>query len=149
MVIFGAGVITGGLVVHRSMQTQQRPFPRVQNLPRPVAPAVSAGVMRSEFLRRIQREIDLTSEQGDRIDRILKDSQERSRKLMEPIAPQLREELERTRDEFRSVLNPVQQQRFDQLLKQQQRARDPRPLRDRLPDGAPRPGAGERRPPAE
>ena len=125
MVIFGAGVVTGALV-----------FQFVPGLvgPRHQRPAWvsrsaefwSPGGMRLEFLRRIQRELDLTAEQRERIDKLLKQSQERTRKIMEPIGPQLHGEIQRAKSEFREALTPEQQTRFDQLLKQQQHFREHR-----------------------
>jgi len=79
--------------------------------------------MRFEFLRRAQRELDLTPEQREQIDKLLKDSQERTRKIMEPIAPEFHAELQRAKEEFRAVLTPDQQKRFDDLVKSQHRPR--------------------------
>jgi hypothetical protein len=80
--------------------------------------------MRLEFLRRMQRELELTAGQREQMDRILKQSQERTRKLMEPVAPQLHQELQRAKAEFREALTSAQQARFDELVKQQQRFND-------------------------
>ena len=135
IVIFGAGVVTGGTLLWRlhsnSLATS-----------RPTAESASSGQfsspggMRWEFLRRVQRELDLTPEQRERIDKILKESQERTRKLMEPIAPEFHAESKRTKEEFRAVLTPEQQVRFDELLKLQHRPREERhqsSLRDHAP----------------
>ncbi len=138
MVIFGAGVVTGGLLVRR---TDAILTPRVQPGPgwsRTNQPLLTAGGVRLDFLRRAQRELDLTPEQRERIDLILKESQERTRKIMEPVSPQIRDELQRVRAEFRAVLTPEQQVRFDELARQQQRPREPR-----------RPGVPEPRLPEE
>ena len=50
----------------------------------------------------------------------MKESQERTRNIMEPVAPDLRAELERTKDEFQQVLTPEQRRRFEELVKKQQ-----------------------------
>ncbi len=122
MLIFGTGVVTGGLLVHHS--ERMRPV-HPQHAQAPKAPAQSfAGGLRLDFLRRAERELDLTTGQRERIDLILKESQERTRLLMEPIAPRIREELQRTKDEFRAALLPEQQAKFDELLKRQPRPRD-------------------------
>jgi Spy/CpxP family protein refolding chaperone len=132
MVIFGTGVVTGGLLVRHAERGGNRHSLRVGGVVRPAEP--SPGVLRIEFLRRMERELDLTAEQRDPIDRILKDGQERMKKLMETVEPRRREEFKKTVEEFRAVLTPEQRQRFDALLKQQQqRAREQRkaaPLRD-------------------
>jgi Spy/CpxP family protein refolding chaperone len=83
--------------------------------------------MRIEFLRRMERELDLTPEQREPIDKVLKEGQERTKKLMETVEPRRREEFKRTIEEFRAVLTPEQRKRLDELVKQQQqRAREQR-----------------------
>lgn len=106
-VIFAAGAVTGALLARHSVR------------PRP-----GPGGMRLEFLRRMERDLDLTPEQQERIDKILKESQEHARKIMEPVTPALHAELQRTKEAFRLALTPEQQTRFDQLLKRPQRARE-------------------------
>jgi hypothetical protein len=124
MVIFGTGVVTGGLLVRHSEHIRPaRNLPHPTNAARPQVP-VTPGVMRVELLKRISRELDMSPDQHERIERILKDSQERTRRLMEPLAPDLRAEINRTREEFRAALTPPQQARFDELLRQQQRPKD-------------------------
>jgi Spy/CpxP family protein refolding chaperone len=141
MVIFGTGVVTGGLLVHYSEGVQAPRPPRVPGMKGP-GQLPNAGLVRLDFLRRAGRDLQLTPEQRERLDKIIKESQERTRKVMSPY---LREELQRTRAEFREVLTPEQRPKFDELLKhqqqqQQQRARDqrhPPPPGQHLPEGAP------------
>lgn len=125
MVIFGTGVLTGALVVHYIPDASNLPAQRAGFAGRSFEPG-SPGGMRLEFLRRMQRDLDLTPEQREQIDKVLKQSQERTRKVMEPVVPQLHQELQRAKAEFRAVLNPAQQERFDQLLKLQQRFKERR-----------------------
>lgn len=125
MVIFGTGVVTGGLLVQHTRIVKP---PRAVHTPptqRPTALGTPSG-MRLELLRRMQRELDLTAEQRERIDRILKESQDQIRKITAPVAPEIRQELQRTLESFRGVLTPEQRQRFEELIKQQQRPREPR-----------------------
>ena len=90
---------------------------------------------RIEFLRRMERELELTPAQREPVDLILKNGQERMKKLMDTVEPRRREEFKKTVEEFRAVLTPEQRQRFDALVKQQQqRVREQRkatPLWDR------------------
>ena len=150
MVIFGTGVVTGGLLVRHPEGMRLPRSARNPIVGRP-APPVSAGGVRLDFLRRAGRELELTPEQHERVDKILKESQERTRKVM---APYVREELQRAKDEFREALRPEQRPRFDQLLKQQQqqhqqqqqqqRAREqrrPQTPGERPAEGPPPPGA--------
>ena len=139
MVIFGTGVVTGGLLVHYSEGMQAR---RPGHVSTSVGAArlPNAGVLRFEFLRRAGRELELTPDQRERLDKIIKESQERARRL---TAPFLREEVQRTKAQFRELLTPEQRTKFDDLLKQQQqqqRAREQRrPLApgERPPDAQP------------
>jgi len=135
MLIFGTGVVTGGLLVrHAGPARDRRPPPRVGGVMHAGQPS-PAGAMRIEFLRRMERDLALAPEQREPIDKILKEGQERMKKLMDTVEPRRREEFKKTVDEFRSALRPEQQKRFDELLKhQQQRTRDQRkapPSRER------------------
>ncbi len=140
MLIFGTGVVTGGLLVRQTHRMRMQAPPGGTAGWTRSGQANSAGGMRVEFLRRLERDLDLTADQQERIDRILKDSQERTRKLMEPVSPRLREELKQAQEDFREVLNPRQKKRFDELLRQQQErpreSRNPPLQRDRPPEGS-------------
>ena len=127
MVIFITGAVTGSLLVRNFGLAPAAQPPVVQQQPHPAVPA-TAGLVRVDFLRRAERELNLTSDQRDQVDRIIRDSQERTKKLMEPIQPQIRDEMQQTRDQFMAVLTAEQKARFEELLKQQrqqfQKARD-------------------------
>jgi len=124
MVIFGTGVVTGGLLVRHVERGRQRHPVRMADGVRPAQPTL-AGVMRIEFLRRVQQELDLTPAQRESIDKILKEGQDRMKKLMETVEPRRREEFKKTMQEFQAVLTPEQRRRLDDLVKQQQqRARE-------------------------
>jgi Spy/CpxP family protein refolding chaperone len=124
MLIFGTGVVTGALVVRHSERAQGPLRPHNISQARPVG-TFSPGGLRLELLRRAQRDLDLNPEQRERIDKLLKESQERTRKIMEPVAPDLRAELQRTKEEFQQVLTPEQRTRFEELMKKQQRPHEP------------------------
>lgn len=140
MVIFGTGVVTGGLLVRHPGPGRDRRPQRATGTIR-ATQASPAGAMRIEFLRRMERELALTPEQREPVDKILKEGQERMKKLMETVEPRRKEEHKKTIEEFRAVLRPEQQKRFDELLKhQQQRTRDQRkaaPSRERPPQSPP------------
>jgi len=126
MVIFGTGVVTGGLLVQHARLGGVRHPQRASGAVHATQPS-PAGVMRIEFLRRMERELDLAPAQREPIDKILKDGQERTKKLMDTVEPRRREEFKRTIEEFRAVLTPEQRSRFDGVVKQQQqRAREQR-----------------------
>ena len=139
MVIFGTGVVTGGLLVRNADHGRDRRPQRTGGAAR-AAQASPAGAMRIELLRQLERELALSPEQHEPIDKVLKEGQERMKKLMDTVEPRRREEFKRTVEEFRAVLKPEQKTRFDELLKQQQRAREQRkttPSRERSPQNQP------------
>lgn len=138
MVIFGTGVVTGGLLVRfTGLPLPQAPSSGQQKPP----PAPSVGGMRIEFLRRAGRELNLTDDQNKLINKIFRDSQERTKRIMEPIAPQIREEIKRTRAEFVDVLTPEQREHFAQLAKQQQQQQQQRAREARSPQTSSPPAA--------
>ncbi len=128
VVIFGAGVGTGGLLVHHVDQARHVRPQHGGFAPRAGQPPFSPGGLRLELLRRMQRELNLTPQQNERIDAILRQAQERTRKIMEPVRPQLQDEVKKVQQAFRDVLTPEQQARFQEALQkqQQQRGREPR-----------------------
>ena len=135
MLIFGAGVVTGGLLVRNSERMHShQPKNATVSHPPPLVPSISANGVRIEFLRRMEKDLNLSAEQRERIDGILRESQERTRKIMEPVSPEVRDELQKAKESFRAVLNPSQQERFDTMLKQQQRPREQRHPGGRLPE---------------
>jgi Spy/CpxP family protein refolding chaperone len=126
MVIFGTGVVTGGLLV-RVAERGREHRPQRAGISLRTGQLPTPGLLRIELLRRLERELELTPEQREPIDRILRGGQERMKKLMETVEPRRREEYRKTVEEFRAVLTPEQRKRLDVLLKQQQqRAREQR-----------------------
>ena len=121
MVIFGCGVVTGGLL----MKTELPPAVVAEVVPHPPNSTNQAPPLgqfqRPEFLRRMQKQLDLTASQSDEIVKAMKASQERTRPLWDQIAPQLRQEMKRLREEIRQILTPDQQKKYDELLKSRPR----------------------------
>ncbi len=132
LVIFGAGVITGGLLVNytshdvphqRDSDRREIPFRggdfpggvRDLRLPNPNSP--QAQVLQREFLQRLDHELRLTPEQRERIGRIIAEGQERNRQLWDGLAPQLRREMQETKEQIRAQLTPEQKVRYEELMK--------------------------------
>lgn len=133
MVIFGAGVLTGGLLVHQTGGGRKpRPARPAHGGTNAVAPKVTpAQMQRMDFIIRAGRELELTAEQRERIERIIREGQDRSRQIWETVAPEMRKELQLVRERIKAELTPEQRRRFEELMK-----RPGRPVR---PDGAPAP----------
>lgn len=146
LVIFGAGVITGGLLVTYSdnVQRHQRRqmFAEVQRMAqKPATNNAARGIrvplpanilLRKDFLERLDKELKLTAEQRERIEKIIGEGQERIKGITQKYEPQVTDELAETRGKIRAELKPGQQDLFNELLK-----RRPVPPRDRAPTNAP------------
>jgi Spy/CpxP family protein refolding chaperone len=110
VVIFFAGAATGGLVA-RLRQDRSHLHP-------PVAVTIAGPVMRMEFLKRIEKQLNLTPTQREHIEGLLRDSQERMKTLWEPIAPKARAEFDQVRERILAELTPAQQSKFEELSRQ-------------------------------
>jgi Spy/CpxP family protein refolding chaperone len=128
MIIFGCGVVTGGLVVKvrtahpRTARTDGSHTSSVRNATTaPGAPPWQ--LQRKDFLDKMDRQLDLSSDQRQRIDRVMHESLERTRPLWQQIAPQMRDEMRRVREEIRKELTPEQQKKFNDLIKPHPKAK--------------------------
>lgn len=141
MVIFGAGVITGGLLVKNTTGSQVvEPRKVVVRTNLPPVNVTPPQMMRMEFLLRARKELGLSSEQHERIEKIIREGQERSRKLWEGVAPEMRKELQSVNERIRAELSPEQRRLFEQLLKSAPRAKGAEnnlQPRERLRQGGP------------
>jgi Spy/CpxP family protein refolding chaperone len=106
LVIFSTGLITGVVL----MKQMPKATPVAVN---PPAVPQGPGNMQ-QFLHRAEGELDLTPEQHQRIETVLRESQDRTRGLA-------RVEFGKLRDQIRSELLPPQREKFERLLKERQR----------------------------
>jgi len=125
LVIFGAGVITGALVVNLGRKVEARALPAAPRANPAVPPLAFANIQKSEYLRRLDKQLGLTQEQYETLEEILIESNERTKKLWQPIAPQMIEEIKHVREKIRAELSPDQQKKFDQPPPKARPARKP------------------------
>ena len=143
LVIFVAGIVTGATLVRFAQGPRQwraqRPFtdnrqpptmahpnnanplndPRPQNTVNP-----AGGLLSREFIQVLERQLRLTPDQRERVDKIMVAGQERVRELRSRIDPELRKELQQTREQIRAVLTPEQREQFEQMMKRAPRRPD-------------------------
>ena len=119
VVIFGAGVITGGLLVNYVLNSRpkaaHRPLAEMHvsatnQMVRPLdAPKLRAPeILSKQLLQKLQDELQLAPEQNAAIQKIISEGQNQIRKVIQD-----------SRLEIRAVLTPDQQQQFDDLMKRQ------------------------------
>lgn len=110
VLIYGTGVVTGALVttlVDRPPKAAVRPSP----LP------TYNQIQRAEFLNRLQKQLNLTTEQHDRIGQILRDSNQRTKPYWDPVAAKMKEEVRVVTEKIRAELTPEQSVKFDTEIK--------------------------------
>ncbi|HEV2434512.1 MAG TPA: hypothetical protein VG077_00800 [Verrucomicrobiae bacterium] len=100
VVIFGAGVLTGGLLVNHVVH-EHRPLPG----PR------SPETWRKDFVGHLDKALKLTPEQHAAISKIVAEGQERNREIWH-------QEMERVHQRIRAELTPEQRKKFDAMIKQ-------------------------------
>ena len=137
IVIFAAGAITGGLLVNHTRGGRNPRAERVQTQ-RAANWQPGSGEMlqrgtneirplleqsRMDFVLRVQRELRLDPQQHERIERIVREGQERTKEFWEKNQPDLRRMVQETREKSRAELTPEQRTRFEELSKQQRSLR--------------------------
>ncbi|MEO6036237.1 MAG: hypothetical protein ABIQ35_13355 [Verrucomicrobiota bacterium] len=115
LVIFCSGLVVGNLVAKKNLRAPSNPHPFHGALTNP--PPSLWHQQQKDFLRRIDGELTLSSEQHAKIEKILKDSQERTKAIREKFAPEMKEELKNVREQIKAELLPAQQAKFDEAIK--------------------------------
>ncbi len=121
IVIFGAGVITGGLLVNNVKQPFRAPRPVLYDVPVAFRPEI----LSRQFVERLNHELNLSKQQSNQIQKIIAQGQESTRQLWKGVAPQFQIVWRDTRLQIRDVLTQEQKKQFEMLMKQQRQLRHP------------------------
>lgn len=131
VVIFGAGVLTGGVLVDFIAHSHQKNFrrppanvvvhPPTNNPAPPVAldfpmPRM-AKEMGKQFVQQLNDTLKLTPEQRVKIEKIIAEGQEQNRQIWTNVAPKMRAVMQEANQQIRAELTPEQLQPFEELLK--------------------------------
>jgi hypothetical protein len=129
-VIFGCGVVTGGLLVNyveRAHPEIRHPAiaprhdrPGAQELPLP-----RPQMLNQQFVEQLDATLHLTPEQREKIGEIIAEGQERNRDLWKLVSPQFRSVMQDVHQHIRAVLTPEQKKQFEELMKQLSPRRPP------------------------
>lgn len=126
VLIFGAGVMTGGVLVNYVKKNEHRSTPPHHPAPAqtnslslsnaPIAPMTTAAatnrtvrppeILSTDFLRDLDGKLQLTKDQHEAAQKIITDGQNLIRKVVQDA-----------RLEIRDILTPAQQEQFDELVK--------------------------------
>ncbi len=147
LVIFLAGIITGATLVRVAQgrpgaRWMQRPGGDNRSQPGPRSPASPLNpnpdnpnpsgqppasqpppptFLSREFIQVLERRLQLNPEQREQMGKIMAEGQERVRELRSRIDPEMRRELQRTREQIRAVLTAEQNEQFEQMMKRPSR----------------------------
>ncbi len=110
VLIYGTGVVTGALVttlVDRPPKGVARPSPQL----------TYNQIQRAEFLSRLQKQLNLTPEQHEHIGQILRESNQRTKPLWDPVAAKMKDEVRIVTEKIKGELTPEQAAKFDIEIK--------------------------------
>ena len=132
VVIFGAGVFTGGLLVncidhphsknlHRAQASADAHPPENHDHDQPHPPDIPpprfAERMGKQFVQQLNDTLQLTPEQRGKIGKIIADGQEQNRQIWTNAAPKMRAVMQEVNQQIRAELTPEQLKPFEELLK--------------------------------
>jgi len=129
LVIFIAGIVTGVVLVRlgeggakpggrpvREFASRPQPQPPNRSTDNPGNP--NSGPMGREFVAALERQLQLTPEQREQVNKLMREGQERIRALRQNIEPEVRQEMQRTHEQIQALLTPEQREQFLSLIKQ-------------------------------
>ncbi len=139
VVIFGTGVLTGGLLIHcahcKSPGNAEPPAagasvrPSADNRGPGVKPEIPlpklAERLSKDFVSRLDVALHLSPAQREVIAKIVADGQERNHALWTNVAPEMRKVMQDVRQQIRAELTPEQLKQFEELMKQHPPRRAP------------------------
>jgi Spy/CpxP family protein refolding chaperone len=131
VVIFGAGVLTGGLLVNfvdhshpknpHHVQANAAAHTATNNAAPPrwaeIPPPRLAERMGKQFVQQLNDELQLTPEQREKIEKLIAEGQERNREIWTNVAPKMRAVMQEVNQQIRAELTPEQLKAFEELLK--------------------------------
>jgi len=129
------GIVIGAL---GTFVVLQRPHPLDGVRPPPQQPQPPQP---PPFTREMEERLNLTEDQRQKIQAILRDSREESEGIRRELRPRLEKNLKATQDRIGEVLTPEQHKTFDELVK-----RDARRAQRFFLEGPPPPPGGRRGP---
>jgi Spy/CpxP family protein refolding chaperone len=132
VVIFGAGVMTGGLLVNyvdHSRPKNPGPHHNAKGAESHELPMPRPAVLDKQFVQQLNVALKLTPQQREKITKIMADGQQRNHDLWKLVAPQFRAVMQDVHEHIRAVLTPEQRRKFEELIRQQHANRHPSPAK--------------------
>lgn len=141
LVIFVAGIITGAALVKFAQGRGGRMNHRLpteftqQNNPRSSEspnrrndpefanrsgeqPGQQPGLLNRQFVSGLDRQLKLTPEQRDKVEKLMLEGQERIRQMRSKLEPEMRKEMQSVNEQIKTILTPEQREQFERIMKQ-------------------------------
>jgi Spy/CpxP family protein refolding chaperone len=141
LVIFVAGIITGASLVkfaqNRGGRMNPRPQPEMNQLNNPVRPenpnrrndpefgnqpsqqpGQQPGLLNRQFVLGLDRQLKLTREQREKVEKLMVEGQERIRQMRSKLEPEMRKEMHSVNEQIKTLLTPEQREQFERIMKQ-------------------------------
>ena len=118
VVIFAAGVVTGGFVVDFGAPKPPRAFPRERgprNAEHPPGSRMEGQL--NWLMKRIQRDLKLTDEQVAKVESAFKASREEMKLAFEELRPRMHASTEKLKEKLRGDLTEEQLAKFEKYLR--------------------------------
>jgi len=118
VVIFAAGVVTGGFVVDFNEPKSMREFPRERgprNAERPPGSRMEGQL--NWLMKRIQRDLKLTDKQAATVESAFKASREEMKLAFEELRPRMHDSTEKLKEKLRGDLTEKQLEKFEKYLR--------------------------------
>jgi Spy/CpxP family protein refolding chaperone len=110
--LFILGILIGALGMH---------LVYAQRFPAPPDRPDGNGMHGRFFFDRLERHLDLSAEQQERIGQIMLESRETGEAMHEEMLPRVQELMDGTRESIMEVLTPEQRQKFERLMRRHRR----------------------------
>jgi Spy/CpxP family protein refolding chaperone len=131
IVIFGAGVFTGGLLVQNADRSHPRfsrrpqtapdahppPGKNDQTRPQDLSHPRQPEMFSRQFVQQLDDALQLTTDQRDKITKIITDGQERNRQIWTNFIPQMHKVTQEVQQQIHTALTPDQWKQFENLMK--------------------------------
>ena len=105
--LFILGILIGALGMH---------LVYVQRFPQPFERPAGDSMPGRAFFARLERHLDLSADQKERIGQIMRESRQAGVAMHEEMLPRVHELMDNTRGSIMDVLTPEQRQEFERLM---------------------------------
>jgi hypothetical protein len=132
LVIFVTGVVTGALLfghsgkslplMRKGSSTNVSP-PGTNGVSRSKIQPPLTGPLRKDFLDRLDKELQLSAQQRERVEKIISEGQENTRELWDLVEPEIYAEMIGAKARIRQELTPEQAEHFAECLKKRPAAK--------------------------